>query len=331
MGSAISHAVDIAWQGDLRVDVEPRISIVIPTRNGGPRLGSVLESIAAQGGPLRPEVLAVDSGSTDGTIECLHAYNARVLNVPAGTFNHGQTRNEALSAAGGDYAVLLVQDAVPASRNWLSALLKPLQEDPSIAGTFARQLPAEDASLVTSHYLSNWIAAQHDARIVGPLTADAFARMSPSERHATCAFDNVCSCIRLSVWREHPFATTPIAEDLQWARDVLCAGYKLAYVPDAVVSHSHERSVQYELQRTYLVHQRLHDLFGLSTVPTMGSLLRAVAVTIPVNARIALDEPQHRVRALLRGAALGVAQPLGQYLGARSSREKRELLRTGVI
>jgi len=155
--------------------------------------------------------------------------------------------------------------------------------------------------------------------------------MSPSDRHAVCAFDNVCSCIRLSAWNTHRFAPTPIAEDLQWARDVLFAGYKLAYVPGAIVRHSHERSIGYELQRTYLVHQRLEAIFGLATVPTLGSLMRAIATTIPANARMAAREPSHRIRAVLRGAALGVAQPLGQYLGARSVREGRELLRTSGI
>jgi len=155
--------------------------------------------------------------------------------------------------------------------------------------------------------------------------------MSPDERHAVCAFDNVCSCIRVSTWREHPFRRTAIAEDLEWARDVLLAGHRLVYAPDAVVRHSHERSVRYELQRTYLVHQRLQALFGLSTVPTVGSLVRSVAATVPANARIASRDAAGRTRAVLRGAALGVAMPLGQYLGARSTREGRELLRTDGI
>jgi hypothetical protein len=94
-----------------------------------------------------------------------------------------------------------------------------------------------------------------------------------------------------------------------------------------VVEHSHDRSASYELQRSYLVHQRLQALFGLSTVPTMASLLRAVAATVPVNARIAFRAPRQRVRAVVHGAALGIAQPLGQYLGARAAREGRELLR----
>jgi hypothetical protein len=69
-------------------------------------------------------------------------------------------------------------------------------------------------------------------------------------RLVRCAFDNVCSCIRRTAWTEHPFRAAPIAEDLQWAHDVLLAGYSLAFVPDAVVLHSHDRSPIYEFKRT---------------------------------------------------------------------------------
>ena len=309
----------------------PRVSIVIPTLNAGAVLDDVLSAIAREDGEFRPEIVAIDSGSTDGTLKRLHERGATVLTVPRGTFNHGETRNQALSHANGELAVLLVQDAVPVSRGWLSALIEPLVRDASVAGTFARQVPSVRASRVTAHYLAQWVAAQPRPRTVGPLTTGAFAQMSPAERHATCAFDNVCSCVRLSVWRDHPFRPTPIAEDLEWAREVLLAGHKLTYVPDAVVQHSHERPVSYELQRTYLVHQRLEALFGLATVPTMMSLFRSVAATIPINARVAAREPRGRTRAVLRGAALGIALPLGQYLGARAAREGREFLRTRGI
>ena len=155
--------------------------------------------------------------------------------------------------------------------------------------------------------------------------------MSPAERLIACAFDNVCACIRLDVWRSHPFRHTSIAEDLEWGREVLLAGYKLAYAPAATVWHSHERPVTYELQRTYLVHQRLQTLFGLTTIPSMPALLRAIAATVPANVSLAAQETRGRVRASIRNAALGVALPLGQYLGARSARDGRRWLPTGRI
>jgi rhamnosyltransferase len=314
-----------------RLSLTAVVSIVIPTWNAGSRLDEVLDAVDGQAGKFQCRVIAVDSGSTDGTRERLRARSARVIDVPPGDFNHGVTRNLGLAAAEGEFAVLLVQDAVPAGPGWLQALVAPLMADALVAGSFSRQYPAAGASRLTTEYLSRWVASRPDARVVGPLTTAEYHAMSPAERLLVCAFDNVCACVRLNVWRTHPFRRTSIAEDLEWAREVLLAGYKLAYAPDASVWHSHERPVTYEFQRTYLVHRRLQALFGLATIPNVPSLLRAVATTVPANVRLAAAEDRGRVRAALRNAALGVALPVGQYLGAQSSRNGRDWLRTGRI
>src|SRR5262249_44453050 len=103
-----------------------------------------------------------------------------------------------------------------------------------------------------------------------------FDALSPFERFDRSVLDNVCAAIRRSVWREIPYRPTPIGEDLAWGREALLAGYGLAYVPDAVVEHSHDRSAWYELKRTWVLHQQLYTLFGLRTVPTASGLARAV-------------------------------------------------------
>jgi rhamnosyltransferase len=282
--------------------MSPRVSIVVPTLNGGETLRQLLAAIAEQKADFDWELLAIDSGSTDETLDVLQEHGASVFSVPLSAFNHGETRNAALARARGEFAVLLVQDAVPAHREWLTRLVAPLLEDNALAGTFARQQPWPHASRLTVHYLSHWVACQPAARTRAPLTTGEFDALPPAERHLACAFDNVCSCIRLSVWRAHPFRSTPIAEDLEWAKEVLIAGYRLAYVPSAVVWHSHERRVRYEFHRTYRVHQRLQSLFGLSTVPTVFALLRAVCTTLPTHVRLAVSEPRRRTQALIRAA-----------------------------
>lgn len=307
------------------------VSILIPTLNGGAMLERLLQGIADQTTEVDTEVLAIDSGSTDNTLAILQKHRVTTESLASRPFNHGDTRNELLKRARGELAVLIVQDAVPAHREWLHELVRPLFDDPLLAGTYARQQPWPQASRVTAHYLARWAAAAPRARVTDPMTSQDLAALSPAERHIACAFDNVCSCIRMSVWRAHPFRTTPIAEDLEWARDVLTAGYRLAYVPASVVWHSHERPVRYELHRTYRVHQRLQALFGLSTIPDVPSLVRAVCSTLPLHVRLAAAEPAGRPYALLRGAGLAFALPLGQYLGARAAREGRELLDVGDV
>jgi rhamnosyltransferase len=303
------------------------IAVVIPTFNGGRELAALLDALATQEGSFRPTVVAIDSGSSDGSLDVLRRHEARILATAHDEFNHGRIRNQALRSVDTEFAVLMVQDAVPSSARWLEALVTPLVDDRSIAGTWARQLPREDASRITEYALSRWIGAGSTPRTVGPLSAEQLAALAPPERHLACAFDNVCSCIRMSVWRAQPFPHAEFAEDIEWGMLVLRAGHRLAFVPEAAVRHSHERSVWYELQRTYLAHRRLQSLFGLATVPTAGDLVRAVCSTLPVHIRLAAGEPSRRPRALARAVGLAVAWPLGQYLGAKSVREGRELLK----
>jgi rhamnosyltransferase len=204
----------------------------------------------------------------------------------------------------------MVEDALPASDTWLAALTAPLLADDRLAGAFARQLPRPDASALTRHYLARWVASSGSAHTFAVAGRAEFEALDPRARFERCAFDNVCSCIRRSVWSEHPFRSTPIGEDLEWAREVLLAGYRIAYVPSAEVIHSHDRSARYEFARTRVLHRRLYELFGLRTIPTLPLLGRAIASSLTLHLRC-----QRNGRAI----ALAFAWPLGQYLGALSA------------
>jgi rhamnosyltransferase len=188
-------------------------------------------------------------------------------------------------------------------------------------------VPRPGASALTRHYLREWLAAAAEPRIASLSGEQELAALAPIERYRRCVFDNVSSAIRRSVWETHPFPETPIAEDVEWARTVLLAGHRLAYVPDAVVEHSHERSARYELWRTYLVHQRLRTLFGLRTVPTPLHLAAGVARNLVSHLKCVASEGALLSPQGPRAVALAVAFPLGQYLGALSADTGRRLLR----
>jgi glycosyltransferase involved in cell wall biosynthesis len=286
------------------------ISIVIPTLNGADTLPAVLEAIARQQIDVPVETIAVDSGSTDGTVALLQRHHVDVVTIPTQTFDHGLTRNLALDRAHGDLAVLLVQDAVPVSDNWLATLTAPFRADVNLAGTFARQEPRPDAGAITRRYHASYLAASACGRVVAIDGVEGFEKLSPQQRLDRCTFDNVCSCVRRSVWKRHPFRATPIGEDIAWAKDVLLAGHRLAYVPGAVVLHSHHRSVRYEFWRTVTLHRELFGLFQLRTVPSVSALLRATTSCVGLHTSL---EPG------ARALGLAVAWPLGQYVGALSA------------
>jgi len=304
----------------------PLVSIVIPTLNGADTITDLLGAIYTQRTSFEVEVVAVDSGSTDGTVGLLEARGgARVLHVAPGSFNHGATRNLAIAATRGAIIALVVQDAHPASVDWLERLIAPLRSDPGLAGTYARQIPRPGASSLTRRYLEGWVASGTAPRETALAGASELESMAPLDRYLRCVFDNVSSAIRRDVWERHPFPVTPIAEDVEWARDVLLAGYRLLYVPASVVHHSHERSVRYELWRTYLVHQRLRALFGLRLVPTPLHVVAATAHNVVSHLRCVAGDGA--LREGMRALGLAAAYPLGQYLGARSADTGRALLK----
>ncbi len=79
----------------------PLVSIVIPTLNGGPALRRLLAAIDAQVTAFDRDVLAIDSESTDGTLDVLREHGASITSIAPGTFNHGATRNAALEQVRG--------------------------------------------------------------------------------------------------------------------------------------------------------------------------------------------------------------------------------------
>ena len=280
-------------------------------------LPALLDAVAAQRIDASVELIAVDSSSSDGTAELLASRADRVIAIQPEAFDHGRSRNLGIEHATGEFVVLMVQDALPASDEWLAALVAPLLHDETIAGTFARQRPAAAASGITRYYADRAVAASSSPRVAAIDNVEYMA-MPPMQRLEVCTFDNVCSCIRRTVWQTHPFKPTPIGEDLAWARDVLLAGHRLAYAPEAVVVHSHDRSAGYELARTYVLHHELYRLFGVRTIPTIAGLARAVVSSIALHLRVLpLGPPQRRgLEERWRTLGLAIAWPLGQYLGA---------------
>jgi rhamnosyltransferase len=299
---------------------EASVSIVVPTRNGMRTLPALLTAIARQRVDCPVELVAVDSGSTDGTVELLQRHGAAVIGIQPDEFDHGLTRNLGIERSHGELVVLIVQDALPATDGWLAELIAPLRADPAIAGVFGRQSPRPEASALTRYYVERAVAAGVSPRILSIDHAELTA-LPPGDRLARCTFDNVCSCIRRSVWRDHPFRQTRIAEDIEWAIEIMLAGHRLAYVPGATVVHSHERSPWYEFARTSLLHRRLFELLGLRTVPTVSSLARSIASSMVLHVRCETSAPPHdkSLARLVRAVFLAVAWPLGQYLGPVSA------------
>ncbi len=295
-----------------------KVSVVIPTFNAGPEFEELLQKISSQERDFEHEIVVVDSESTDGTAELARRYGATVHQIAKQKFNHGATRNLGISLSRGEYIALTVQDSVPLDERWLYAMVENLERDERVAGVYSRQLPREEADVLTRAVVNARRTASLERREQPGESPKRYRRMNPRKRRRLATFDDVSSCIRRSVWEEMPFERTRFGEDLRWSKRVIEAGYKIVYEPRSAVIHSHERGVMYDLRRHY-VDQRLSlELFGLRLVPNVLRLLVSIPRAALENYRLLRRESSMgKLWLVVLAVEHAVAPQIGLYLAGK--------------
>lgn len=201
------------------------VSVIVPVRDGARYLAELLDAVRAQG---PDEILVVDSGSRDGSVEIAHAGGARVVEIDPQDFGHGRTRNFAAEQAAGDVLAFLTQDATPAP-GWLAAHLGALELDPRVGVSFGPHLPRPDTSPMIARELTEFFASfapDGEPALQGPGDEPFLS--------------NVNACYRRACWEEIRFRDVAYSEDQAFGRDALAAGWLKVYAPDAGVLHAHD-------------------------------------------------------------------------------------------
>lgn len=297
----------------------PQVSVFLPTLNAGPEFRENVARIRAQELDRPFEVLAIDSGSTDGTVEVLQEAGIRFEGIDRADFDHGLTRNRGIEMARGEVVALITQDARPQGTDWLQRLVDRF-DAPEVAGVFSRQIVRPDADPLTRMRMDGWVGSSHggfEHRIPSP---EAFQALDPYARSALVVFDNVSSAVRREVALEVPFRKRIFGEDVDWALRVLLAGHTLVYEPRSAVVHSHDYSAWTTLQRTYCDHFNQFDLMKLRTTKNLFWMTRHVFARIGQYGRALGADPSlgggERLAWRLRAVAHSLGENLGQYLGA---------------
>jgi glycosyltransferase involved in cell wall biosynthesis/GT2 family glycosyltransferase len=253
-----------------------KASIVIPTLNGADTLGRCLEAVFAQRAPFPFDVLVIDSGSNDETRAIAGRFPVRVRVIDRRDFDHGDTRNLGALLTDGDVIAFLVQDAWPASTDWLRALVACFDE-PDVAGAYCRVLPRPEASFLARRAAERDLACSSERRVTRIVDRGAWAALSPDARRVFVDFNDVASALRRSAWQRLPFARTPFGEDLLWARGALEAGHAIVFEPAAAVHHSHEYTPLAMRQRARIDGWFNRAHFGRINVPGRRAAVRLAA------------------------------------------------------
>lgn len=203
----------------------PDVTIAIPTRNAGVLLPRLLDAVFRQETASRYEVLAVDSGSTDGTLDVLRSRPVRVMTLPREEFNWGRTRDFAYEHARGSIVVNLSQDAVPMHVTWLDHLIRPLS-DPDVGASCGSSLPDPERSFRQFPWERNGYF--YFTREIAKFVARYGKGLS---------FAN--SAVPRAVWARLRFDEQPTGEDFQFQTKLHAAGLKIVFPDDAPVWHHH--------------------------------------------------------------------------------------------
>ncbi|MBB5346574.1 glycosyltransferase family 2 protein [Desulfoprunum benzoelyticum] len=221
----------------------PTLSVIIPTCNGAATLGELLAVLARQ--TIQPdEILVVDSSSEDETVAIARHYGAKVTIIARESFDHGGTRTQLAGTARGELLLFLTQDAIPATREALAQLIRPFAAHPEVAVSYGRQLPHRDAT---------WSAASLRAFNYPPQSC--LRDFNDRKRYGlrTIFVSNSFAAYRRQALAEVGYFKNGLifGEDTCTVGRLLQRGYRIAYVGEARVYHSHNYSLAEEFRRSF--------------------------------------------------------------------------------
>jgi glycosyltransferase involved in cell wall biosynthesis len=203
---------------------KPVCSIVIRAYNEEEHIGRLLTGIAAQT-VKDVQVILVDSGSSDRTIEIAGQYSVEVVSIQPDEFTFGRSLNLGIAQAKADIVVMASAHVFPVYPDWLAAMLEPFK-DKKTGLVYGKQRGSEKTQFSEHQIFHQWFP-DHSVK-----------------RQATPFCNNANAAIRRELWQEHPYnESLPGLEDLAWGKWVIEKGYSISYLSEAEVIHVHNESL----------------------------------------------------------------------------------------
>lgn len=228
-------------------------TVVIPTYNGELYIAQILDALRTQEFDGTFEVLVIDSGSTDRTLQIVRGRDdVRLHEIPNEEFGHGKTRNLAASLANGTYVAYLTHDAIPASPRWLHEIVAPLRDEKSdVVAVMGKQIPRAGCFPLLKYEIQGVFAG------FGPdfgttVFYDHGFGGDQGTLDALSFYSDVNSATkRKFLLNVIPYRDVPYSEDMMFGEDLIKAGYRKAYAPRAAVIHSNDLTLDEYRKRMF--------------------------------------------------------------------------------
>ena len=239
-----------------------KVSVVIRTLNEAVHLDELLQSIENQNtNGLTHEVILVDSGSADGTLEIAIRNNCHIYHIGRDEFSFGRSLNMGCEAASGDILVIISGHCIPVDEYWLQHLCQPILDNQA-QYTYGRQIGAS-----TSNFSECQIFSKYYPEQINHLKDDFFC-------------NNANSSILRNVWTEYLFDEKVTGlEDMELAKRLVNDGGKVCYIPESTIVHYHNETwpqVKRRFEREALALQKIMPQIHVSLLDTLRYIYSSI-------------------------------------------------------
>jgi rhamnosyltransferase len=225
------------------------VSIVMRSKNDAALIGATLEAVRQQDFAGKIEMIHVDSGSTDGTVEIIKSFHPDTLiQIKPGEYVPGVVLNRGMREAKSDWVIFLNSDCGPLNNRWLSEMLAVAESSPRAGTIFGRQVPRPGCRAVYAHDYDRCFGDGRESK-----NWDHFFSMANS-------------AVRRAAWEQHPFREDlQYSEDDEWSRRLVKNGWDVVYAERSVVMHSHNYTLREAFKRCY------GEAFALAALDTVAA------------------------------------------------------------
>lgn len=222
-------------------------SVVVRTYNEEKYLDRLLSTIYQQKCRLVDvEVVLVDSGSTDRTLEIARKHGCRITQIRKEDFTYGRSLNVGCEFAEGDFLVFVSGHCIPVDENWLDELCRPLLEG-VVSYAYGRQVGKDTTKYSESRHFEKW-----------------FPRYSKMPQEGFFC-NNANAAVIREAWERFRFDEDLTGlEDMYLAKRLVESGEKVGYTASSAVYHIHDETwrqvrIRYE-REAYALHQIMPEV-----------------------------------------------------------------------